>query len=209
MTVVAASLWSVAQHLLSSEATRLAAAGVRAFHWDAADGSMSRAGGFDPHRARSAAPEGTTSEAHLMLRDPRPVLDDWTSWCRSVAVHASQPHWRESLELVEAAGCAPVLAVTTLDELELAPPAWGVLVMSITPGEAGGAFDERSFAVVEAAARRSHPSIGVDGSMTPERGRRFAALGATSIVSGSSLVASTDPAAWVGAATRAQQTPVR
>ncbi len=200
MTVVAASLWSVPAASLAAEAARLAAAGVSRFHWDFADGSMSRAGGFDEPRARALQPPGASAEAHLMQRDPRPRIAAWASWCASVAVHAGQPHWREALELVAAAGALPVLAVTDAEQLAAAPADWGVLVMSIVPGEAGGSFDARSYDLVAAAAARGHRHIGVDGSMTPERARRFASLGATTLVSGSGLVGAADVAAWLRAA---------
>lgn len=197
MISIAVSLWSVPPVSRAAEAARLVTGGVTRFHWDSADGSMSRAGGFTAQQARTLAPAGTRSDAHLILHDPRPVIDAWASWCESIAVHASRPHWRESLALVAAAGALPVLAVTTHAELLSAPTEWGVLVMSIVPGEAGSAFDERSLALVEHAAARGHRSIGVDGSITPARARRLTSAGATILISGSSLTGAAEPRAWL------------
>lgn len=198
---VAASLWSVPQESLEVEASRMVDAGVTRFHWDFADGSMSRPGGFKAGLARSLARAGSVSDAHLMQRDPRASIMTWTGWCASIAVHANQPFWRESLELVAGTNSFPVLAVMDEAELSSAQPEWGVLIMSIVPGEAGGRFEERSYELVAAAASRGHRHIGVDGSITPERSRRLLSLGATTIVSGSSLTGSSDPRAWVRAAT--------
>ena len=201
---IAASLWSTPAQELAPEAARLHRAGIDRFHWDFADGTMSPAGGFTADTARTLTPAGAQSEAHLIMADPRSTITEWLPFCRAIAVHASQPHWRESIALIEQStggSVLPVLAVSDAAELELAEPHWGVLIMAIVPGYAGTEFNEHCIELVRQAHRNGHPHIGVDGSVTPERAQRLIRAGANLLVSGTSLSSADNPAAWVDAAT--------
>ncbi|QCR18190.1 hypothetical protein [Agrococcus sp. SGAir0287] len=200
MTRVAASLWSVAPGEQHAVATRLADAGVRRFHWDAADGTIGPAGGFTADEARRLTPRGCAGEAHLMTIDPLRDLDDWLPLCDTIAVHAVGDGWRAAIDRIRAAGATPALAVASAAELVAAdlPPDVGVLVMAVAPGHAGSRFDERAVEVVHAARAQGRALVGVDGSVTDERGRALVAAGASWLVSGTSLTAS-DPAAWLAA----------
>ena len=74
---VAASLWSTPKDRLDSEALRLAAAGLRRWHWDVSDGVLAAPGGFDvdtverltrlalssPRERRAAQPLGPSPQA--------------------------------------------------------------------------------------------------------------------------------------------------
>lgn len=195
---VAASLWSVPRHATGSEAARLAAAGISRLHWDAADGTIGPAGGFGAEEAaRLGAATGTVGEAHLMTTDPLPVLDAWLVCCDTVAVHRQAPDWREAVRRIRDAGAAPAVAITAGTELAGLDRSIGVLVMSVRPGHAGSGFDPAAIGLVREARALGHGLIGVDGSVTAELGRELAAAGAGWLVSGTSLTAAADPAAWL------------
>lgn len=199
MTEVAASLWSVPPDEQRTTARRLAASGVRRFHWDSSDGTMGPAGGFDPQAARTLMPSGCVAHAHLMMRNPRPSIAAWADFCQMIAVHVSQPHWRQAANQIAALETTPVFAVTSATELALVEPEHAVLIMSIAPGHAGSTFDEGTFEVVRQAARKGHPWIGVDGSVTTERAVELVAAGATSIVSGTALLRAERAEHWLAA----------
>lgn len=197
MTVrIAASLWSVPVDQQAHAAARLVAEGVERFHWDLADGTMGRSGGFSADEANQLA-GSVAGEAHLMCEDPRPQLGEWIAFCDTIAVHSSQPHWVECIRTIQAAGVKPVVAVTSATELSSLDldQSWGVLVMSVIPGHAGSTFDPRAVETVRLARRLGHALVGVDGSVDAQRGAALVAAGATWIVSGTSLTAS-DPAVW-------------
>ncbi|QZY52958.1 beta/alpha barrel domain-containing protein [Leucobacter tenebrionis] len=201
MIRVAASLWSVAPPELESVSRRLVDDGLARFHWDHADGTIGPAGGFTPAEARRLG-AGAAAEAHLMHRDPRPAIAEWAEFCDAVAVHVSEPHWRECFGLIRGHGALPVAAVSSFDELRAAadaedPLASGALVMTIRPGHAGSAFDPASYDLVAEASRLGFGRVGVDGSVTEERAARLVDRGANWIVSGTSLVGADDRAAWI------------
>lgn len=195
---VSASLWSVPPDDCEREALRLAAAGLRTWHWDRSDGSMAAAGGFTAERARAIAGlTGLASEAHLMLADPLPELDDWLDFCEVVVVHAGSPTASIALERIAAAGVRGAVAFAPGDPLDApagASDAIDALVMSVEPGHGGSAF--RPDALGRIAALAVHRErVGVDGGVTLERAREATAAGARWIVSGTALLA--DPAAFL------------
>jgi ribulose-phosphate 3-epimerase len=200
---VAASLWSTPPADLDAEAARLTAAGLRRWHWDVSDGAFAAPGGFDPATvARLTAATGLPGEAHLMVTDPRPVLDAWADVCGTVIVHAEATGWREAVEHVRARGARAGVALspgTPLDVLADLPPDVVVLVMAITPGQAGSTFLPGTPARLDALAGR-HAGLGVDGGVTLDHARECARHGATWVVSGSALCTAPDPAAWLARA---------
>lgn len=194
---VAASLWSVPPHDLEREALRLAAAGLRTWHWDRADGTLGPAGGFEPARARELAElTGLASEAHLMLADPLPELPAWLEFCELVVVHAEVDAVDEAVRVIRAAGRTPAVAFAPAtdpgsrrDDADVA-----ALVMSVEPGHGGGAFLPASLDRIAALAA-DRPLVGVDGGVTAALARDCRAAGAGWIVSGTALLA--DPAAFL------------
>lgn len=194
---VAGSLWSVPAGILHDEAARLVGAGLSVWHWDRADGTLGPAGGFTAGVAREIADAtGIRSEAHLMLADPRPELDEWISFAELIVVHAESPHWRESVDRIRADGVRAGIAVSPgsvipadLDD-DLA-----VLVMTVAPGNAGTGFLDDQLRVLEQVSR--HPLRGIDGSVNLERARSARSHGANWMVSGTALTAASDPHAWL------------
>lgn len=194
---VAASLWSVPRADLEREATRLAAAGLRSWHWDRADGSMGAAGGFTAAEALSLAElSGLSSEAHLMLANPLDELDEWLAFCDRVVVHLESHDVEVALTRTVAAGRRAAVAYSPGWPLGGHPPHADAdaLVMSVIPGHGGGAFLPGSLErIAELAAR--YPSVGVDGGVTASLAADAITAGATWIVSGTALLA--DPRAFL------------
>jgi ribulose-phosphate 3-epimerase len=196
---VAASLWSVPRDGLEEEARRLAAAGLRRWHWDVSDGAFAAPGGFDVATvARLSALTGTPGEAHLMVQEPLPQVEAWAAVCDRVLVHVEADGWDVAVERLLARGCRAGVAIspgTPLSALDGLPADVAVLVMSITPGQAGSRFLPTTLHRLDALVGRAE--LGVDGGVTLEHARACDAHGATWVVSGSALCGSDDPAAWL------------
>ncbi len=195
---LAGSLWSVAPDDLEREASRLAHAGLRVWHWDRADGTLGVAGGFMASEAhRLAEATGLASEAHLMLADPLDELDDWLAFCERVVVHVEARGWREALDRIVASGREGAVAIspgTALAGVDV-PPSVSVLVMSVHPGQGGGAFLDDTTQRISTLAPSN--SVGVDGGVTIDRARESWAAGARWIVSGTALISAVPPQSWV------------
>jgi len=192
---VSASLWSVPADRLEAEALRLRDAGLRTWHWDRSDGSMAPAGGFTAAQARSLADlTGLASEAHLMLADPLPELDDWLTFCEVIVVHAGAPTAAIALERIAAAGARAAVAFAPGDPLDAEIGGLDALVMSVEPGHGGSAF--RPDALDRITALAGHRErVGVDGGVTLDHARSATAAGASWLVSGTALLA--DPAGFL------------
>lgn len=192
--IVAGSLWSVAAGDLIAEASRLTAAGLKRWHWDAADGSLGPSGGFRPALAYDIAQRtGCASEAHLMTLAPLDELDLWLAFCERVSVHPESPDAFAAVERIEAAGRRACLAYAPGSATDQHPPALDALVMSVRPGHGGSVFQaEALHRIAELAPRAA--AVGVDGGVGADEANAATAAGATWIVSGTALL--TDPAAF-------------
>lgn len=199
MTLVAASLWSVPEPDRPATADRLAAAGLRRWHWDVSDGDFAAPGGFTPQQAADLMDRtGVPGEAHLMVTDPLPVIADWAAICTRVFVHVEAAHWAEALDRIRADGRAlGGLAISPDTPLDRLPPEVPVLVMSIQPGQAGATFRPGTLARLQALADRD--DLGVDGGVDLPRARDCATHGATWLVSGTALCAAHDLTPWLPA----------
>lgn len=195
---VSASLWSAPAASIEQEAMRLAAAGLRSWHWDRSDGSMAAAGGFVPDQARRITRmTGLAAEAHLMMEQPLPELDQWIEFCDLIAVHAESPEWRAAVARIQEHGLVAAVAISpgsNLTALDIPVGAF-VLVMSITPGNAGEQF--RSGTAEKVGRFASRTAVGVDGGLTMRRALECREAGATWLVSGTSLLGAADPEAWL------------
>lgn len=132
-----------------------------------------------------------------MTTDPLAELDDWLACCDTIVIHPEARDWRVALQRISDAGATAAVAITAPTQLACLDPATGVLVMSVRPGDAGGGFDHSAFDRVREARRRGHRLVGVDGSVTADRGRELADAGANWLVSGTSITGDPDPAAWI------------
>lgn len=187
--VVAGSLWSVSAPDRRAAVDALVPLGLERLHWDTTDGVFARAGGFAPQEAAElAAATGTTAEAHIMAEQPLYEVDAWAEFCDTVIVHAESAGWEHAVARLESRGCRPALAISPGTPASAVPAGLDVLCMSITPGEAGAAFDETVLAKV-AELRASAPGrrIGLDGGMRRDLVDRVVAAGATWVVVGGNL----------------------
>ncbi|WP_273652236.1 ribulose-phosphate 3-epimerase [Cellulomonas fimi] len=221
--VVAASLWSTPPALLADEAVRLAAAGLTRWHWDVSDGVFAAPGGFDPDTAcRLSHLTGLPGEAHLMVSDPLAEIDAWTAVCDTVIVHVEAAGWARAVSRIRSAGRRAGVAIspsTPLSALDDLPPDVAVLVMSITPGQAGSTFLPSTLSRLDALAGgrdadagggvaavgrgAGRRALGVDGGVTLDHAHDCAAHDATWVVSGSALCGAPDPASWLETASAA------
>jgi ribulose-phosphate 3-epimerase len=199
-TRVAASFWSTPRDRVAAEADRLARAGLRTVHWDHTDGRYAAAGGFTAAEAAAVtAGSGLGAEAHLMVEEPLNEVDRWTDFCELVVVHAGTRDWRAALDRVRARGARAGVALSPGVEAPEVEPGTDVLVMSITPGEAGSTFQVDALTIVGQVTGPGH-AVGLDGGVTRAIVPRALHAGATWLVSGTDLVASEDPHGWLAAA---------
>jgi ribulose-phosphate 3-epimerase len=202
MVTVAASLWSTPRDRIDAEARRLAAAGLRRWHWDVSDGVFADPGGFDIDTVgRIGHATGLPGEAHLMVSDPLTSVDAWAEVCDTVIVHVEAEGWERAVDRVRHRGVRPGVAIspdTPVSTLTDLPDDVAVLVMSIVPGRAGATFMPATLERLSSLAGRAH--LGVDGGVTLALARDCGAHGATWVVSGSSLCGCDDPGAWLRAA---------
>jgi ribulose-phosphate 3-epimerase len=194
---IAGSLWSVADAEIDDAAAHLCDSGLEVLHWDTTDGVFARPGGFAPRRAAAVtAATGLRAEAHLMVADPIRHVDAWTDFCEVVAVHVEAPGWEAAVERIAARGSRPALAVSPGSVIGHPVAAGlGVLVMTVRPGHGGERFSTAALETV--LALRGRPLLGVDGGVTPATAAAARAHGATWIVSGTDLLAATDPRRWL------------
>ena len=198
---IAGSLWSVAPERLAAEVARLVAAGVDALHWDVTDGDFARPGGHPLAVAArvssgAGAGAGIRAEAHLMVRAPLRHVDAWADLCDIVVVHAESDSWRAAVDRIAARGATPAVALSPgTDPGLLAAVTTGVLVMSVRPGHGGDGFDEDAYGTL--AQVRGRALVGVDGGVDGRSAARAVRGGATWVVSGTDLLASDDPTAWI------------
>jgi len=194
---VSGSLWSVARERAIDEAMRLIEAGLGALHWDLTDGIFAQPGGFSPKvAAEISALTAVSAEAHLMVREPLQHLDAWTDFCDIVTVHAEAHDWQSAVERIAHRGSTPAVALSPgTSPRVLGSDQLGTLVMSVWPGQGGATFDEQALATL--VKLRGRRLLGVDGGVTAARAADAAQHGATWIISGSDLLASKDPAAWI------------
>lgn len=200
---VAASLWSTPPAEVASQARRLAAAGLRRWHWDVSDGRFAAPGGFTPPTVDQVTrATGIPGEAHLMVLEPLAQLEDWLTVCDTVAVHVESSDWQQAVECTLKAGRAAAVAIsptTPLSALEGLDENIGILVMSITPGQSPSRFLPST--LERLSALRGRELLGVDGGVTLPLAYECSDHGATWLISGSDLCGSPDPSAWIASVT--------
>lgn len=197
-TRAAASLWSVPSNQQEETLKRLTAAGLEIAHWDYADGHFAQAGGFTPERAQVLAELAQIrSEAHLMVTDPLKHIDHWTSFCELVVVHIESHGWQEAIKRIEARGSRAALAISPqTPPSAITSEEMPVLVMSITPGQAGARFSTSAFAKTRSLHSPTR-LVGLDGGVTSQLGIQALNEGANWLVSGTDLCSSTEPEKWL------------
>ncbi|RBQ17909.1 hypothetical protein DP939_21265 [Spongiactinospora rosea] len=127
-----------------------------------------------------------------MVTRPLDHVDAWTDFCGLAVAHAEAYGWREAAARAEARGARPGLALSPGTSPFDAPAELDVLVMSVTPGHAGAAFDVSALGVVGQARM-----VGMGGGVTGEAAGRAVAARADWIVSGTALFGASHPRAWL------------
>lgn len=217
---VAASLWSVPPADRPGTARRLTDAGLRRWHWDVSDGVFAAPGGFTPGQAAGlTAHAPAPGEAHLMVTDPLTVVDDWAPLCDLVVVHVESHRCSDAVDRIRSTGTRAGIAIgpdTPLGALDGLPVDLPVLVMAITPGQAGSRFSPatldrltalsgRPASSATAGGRPYRRQLGVDGGVDLAHAHDCARHGATWVVSGTALCSAPDPAAWLARAGQPQR----
>jgi len=195
------SLWNVARADPGQEARRLSYAGVRLFHWDRTDGSFAPSGGYTAENASFITTNlALRAEAHLMMTDPRPEIDQWCEFCELVIVPIEIDVCHDAIRRIEKRGVQAGVAISPMTPLPSLTEIHGlpVLCMSVPPGRAGSSFLPTTYARVRALRHLFY--CGVDGGITADCIAPLREAGASWIVVGTDLLNAPDPRAWLESA---------
>ena len=152
-------------------------------------------------------------DVHLMVERPGDLLDEYlAAGADRVAVHwEAEPHLDRLLARIAEGGAEAGVAVNPSTPVELLtdvlPRLGFVLLMSVNPGFAGqrflpGAIDKvgRLRRLIEGEQARlgaRRVEIAVDGGVGRDNIQRLAAAGVDTVIAGSSVFGSADPAAAI------------
>jgi len=160
----------------------------------------------EPEALRQAQGEKVSLELHLMVQNPKEVLEKWVGYdVKRVIVHVDSVS-RDDFDLVvehcELNNIEVVPAVTVgvstrrilryIDDFKFRC----ALVLAVSPGPSGQKFDKRALEIIR-DIRSKFPklSITVDGGVNPAVAKRAKEAGADTLVSTSYIWESKDPKA--------------
>lgn len=195
---IVASLMCADPAALPQEVQVLEAAGIDGLHFDIMDGRFVPNTALDPEILVSLRPLTRISfEAHLMVRDPLPLLGRLADGgCDVCLVHAeSEGDLAATVAAARAAGMEVGVALnpgtppSCLDPV--LPSLDRVLIMTVEPGFAGqpmveGAAAKVAAAAAHASAAESRAVIEADGNINPATVGPLVRAGARVLVGGSS-----------------------
>jgi ribulose-phosphate 3-epimerase len=201
---IVASVLGADYSRLSSEVGDLQRAGVDRIQWDVMDGH------FVPNMTFGAAVVGACRphvdlpfEAHLMVEDPDPVLEEFVSaGCSTVIVHVEAcPHLHRTLSKIKDLGARAGVAVNPSTSLDFASYVLDqldhILVMTVNPGFGGqeyiAAMEDKVAEAREIADRADrHVHVEVDGGISADTVAAPWLAGADLLVVGSALLGHPD-----------------
>jgi ribulose-phosphate 3-epimerase len=133
-------------------------------------------------------------EAHLMVKDPEQIVEEWLPVCDRVLVHyESTDNIEAVLKTINQSPCKAGLAILLQTPLEKVFPLLDqvevVQLMSIaTIGHHGEPLDERVYERISALRQKSKTvKINIDGGVTLDNAAKLITAGADGLVVGSAI----------------------
>ncbi len=197
---ISASLMCADLSRLGEETAELEQAGVDWLHFDIMDGNFVPNLTFGPDIVRNLRPLSKLPfDVHLMVHEPIRYLDRFIEAGADIlVVHAEAcAHLQRTLASVRELGARPGVALNpatplsaldyVLDDVDM------VLLMTVNPGYSGQELVPATIPKIADLADRLHREdrdiiLEVDGNVSPEKGRKMAAAGATAFVAGTASV---------------------
>jgi ribulose-phosphate 3-epimerase len=212
---IAPSILSADFAALGEAIARVEAAGADLLHVDVMDGHFVPNLTIGPPviesiRKRTRLP----LDVHLMIEEPERYIETYVgAGADLVTVHAETcPHLQRTLTQIREAGARPGVALNpstlpgvveyVLDDLDL------ILVMSVNPGFGGQAFIPTTFTKLrhlKGLLGSRAIELSVDGGVGPVNAGALAKAGASTLVAGSAIFGSADPAEAVRLLRRASE----
>lgn len=170
-------------------------------HIDVMDGIFVKNTTWAPPDRMRVILDGVPFEVHLMVSNPEHAVPIWLACgADKVIFHAEATTKERLICRATAEECAKLaMAINPDTPISRITPVLdafaSVMVMGVTPGWSGQAFQEIALEKIRALkGLRPDISITVDGGVKPENAAIVAGAGADRIVSGSSLTEHPDPA---------------
>jgi ribulose-phosphate 3-epimerase len=197
---IVASVLGADYSRLAGEILDLQAAGVDRIQWDVMDGRFVPNLTFGPGVVASCRPYvNLPFEAHLMVEDPDPVLEEFVSaGCDTLIVHVEAcQHLHRTLTRIRDLGARAGVAVNPSTSLAFAPYVLDqldqILIMTVNPGFGGQdyieAMEDKVAEARELADRCERPvQIEVDGGISTTTAAASWRAGAELLVVGSALL---------------------
>jgi ribulose-phosphate 3-epimerase len=175
--------------------------GAIAVHWDVMDGHFVPTITYGPVVIQSLRPlSDLVFDAHLMIAEPKKLLDQFlAAGCDIITVHLETVRDPGTvLRAIRQAGAIAGLAIAPptpveqlepwLDEVDL------VLIMGVTPGAGGQAFDPTALPKLQWVRQHARPGtlIQVDGGINRTTVESVVRAGAQLLVVGSAYFAASD-----------------
>lgn len=197
---VVASVLGADYARLGEEVAELGDAGVARIQWDIMDGCFVPNVTFGADVVAACRQYSRVPfEAHLMVRDPDPMLADFAgAGCETIIVHVeTTPHLHRTLSMIRDLGAQAGVAVNPSTPLDFARHVLDqldqILIMTVNPGFGGqsyiAAMEDKVSEARELVDRSGLPvQIEVDGGISPDTAGAASRAGAELLVAGSALL---------------------
>ncbi len=168
---------------------------VKWVQFDAIDGEFANNHSWNNPEDLKQLKTNLKLEAHLLIKNPELVIDNWVSSgvSRIVFHYSSTEKHQEIIEKVKKAGLEVGIAINPEISIEVVDQYINqldlVLVMTVNPGWSGQGFMEDMLGKIE-QLRSKYPDvkIGVDGGVSIETAPKIIKAGADVLFSGSAVL---------------------